>query len=100
MEKKIYFTVQDVKRVNCGYKTYTENIENQTYYKEEEIEKAIKHYQKRKANKLIMTCIEYLDDVPYIKEAICFGEEVFGKYENDCFKKYIEFNEFNIKYEI
>lgn len=100
MEKKIYFTVQDVKKVNCGYKTYTQNIESQTYYREEEIKKAIKHYKKRKANEIIMTCIEYLDDVPYVKETDCFGEEVFGEYENGHFKKYIEFDEFDVKYEI
>ena len=41
---------------------------------EDEIKKAIKHYKKRKANQIIMTCVEYLENAPYVKTTDCFGE--------------------------
>jgi hypothetical protein len=100
MENKIYFKVQDVTRVNCGYKTYTRTVEKVTCYEKDEIKKAIKHFKKRKANDIIMCCVEYLEHAPYVKVTDCFGEEVFGEYEDGHFKKYIEFNEFDVKYEI
>lgn len=100
MESKIYFTVQDVKRVNCGYKTYTENVEKVTYYEENEIKKAIKHFLKRKSNDIIMTRVTYLDKAPYVEEENSFGEMKYGEYVNDHFEKYVEFNEFDVKYYI
>lgn len=100
MENKIYFTVQDVKRINCGYKTYTRHVEKVTYYEEDEINKAIKHFLKRKSNDIIMTRVTYLDKAPYVKEETSFGERRYGDYVNDHFEEYVEFDEFDVKYEI
>lgn len=102
MKKKIYFTVQDKVRKNIGYKTYEETCTNITYYREDEIEKAIKHARKRKANEIIMHCIEYLDDVPYVNDKWCFGLEcyvgVMDKEYDGTFKEYIYFEDFDFKY--
>ena len=99
MENKIYFTVQDNRRINIGDKTYVERNENITHYKEEDVKKAIRHFRKRKANDIIMHRIEYLDDVPYVKDSWCFGEEVY-EMGNGYYKEYVYFKELNAKYEI
>lgn len=100
MEKKIYFVVQDRVRKNIGYKTYEETCIDRTYYREDEIKKAIKHYKKRKANKIIMHYIEYFDDVPYVNDEWCFGDEYYKDVVGGGVKKYIVFKEFNVEYEI
>jgi hypothetical protein len=100
MENKVYFTVQDIKKIPLGHKMYTHEILKATLYTEDELQKAIRHYQKRKSNQIIMTRVKYLDRAPYVKETIDFGEEVWGEYENGHFKKYIVFYKFDVKYEI
>ena len=104
MKTKIYFTVQDVKRVNCGYKTYTKNVEKVTYYEKDEINKAIKHFLKRKSNDIIMTRVTYLDKAPYVKEKNSFGERHYvspwDKDYDGTVKECIDFYEFDIRYYI
>ena len=99
MENKFYFTVQDVKKTSIGYKTYETRILDSTRYKMEELQKAIKHYKKRKANNIIMNRVKYLDDMPYVELTHCFGEERM-EYNSGEVKTYICFDEFDVRYEI
>lgn len=104
MENKIYFKVQDVKQVSCGYKTYTRTIEKVTYYEEDEIKKAIKHFKKRKANDIIMCCVEYLDKAPYTKTTEDFGERhyigVMDKEYDGTVRECIDFYDFSVRHYI
>lgn len=116
MENKIYFTVQDVKRVNIGYETYSVTVEKITYYEEGEINKAIKHFLKRKSNDIIMTRVTYLDKAPYVKTEDSFGKRhyvdcldddyegtVINYSDNNCdkqIKECIDFYEFDVRYYI
>ena len=100
MEKKIYFKVHDIVRKNIGYKTYEETCTDMTYYREDEVKKAIRHYKKRKANQIVMHCIDYLDDVPYVNDEWCFGEECYKDIVGGGVKKYIVFKDFDVEYEI
>lgn len=99
MENKFYFTVQDVKKTSIGYKTYEMRILDSTRYKTEELQKAIKHYKKRKSNSIIMNRVKYLDDMPYVELTNCFGEKR-TECKNGEVKTYIYFDEFDVKYEI
>lgn len=99
MENKFYFTVQDVKKTSIGYKTYEMRILDLTRYKTEELQKAIKHYKKRKSNSIIMNRVKYLDDMPYVELTNCFGEKR-TECKNGEVKTYICFDEFDVKYEI
>ena len=102
MENKIYFKVHDRIRENCGYGTYSHKVLNTSFYKENEIEKALKHYKKRKANNICMCRVEYLDDVPYAEVTHCFGDEKYITDENGVMKKYIVFdrNGLDMKFEL
>lgn len=99
MENKFYFTVQDVKKTSIGYKTYEMRILDSTRYKTEELQKAIKHYKKRKSNSIIMNRVKYLDDMPYVELTNCFGEKR-TECKNGEVKAYICFDEFDVRYEI
>ena len=116
MENKIYFIVQDVKKINCGYKTYINSVEKSTVYEEEEIKKAIKHYLKRKSNEIIMCCVEFFDKAPYTKTTEDFGKRNlvdieydneyngtiidFSKDHNERIKECIDFYDLGIRYYI
>ena len=104
MKNKIYFTVQDVKKVNCGYKTYTRNVEKVTFYEENEINKAIKHFLKRKSNDIIMTRVTYLDKAPYVEKETSFGKRHYvsciDKEYDGTVKECIDFYEFDVRYYI
>ena len=95
MEIKIYFEVQEIKKENCGNKTYITTISNRKNYHQDEVKKALFHYKKKKSNKIIMHCIEYLDDIPYIKHNTYFGER---KYNIDNNESYVLFDKLGLKY--
>lgn len=100
MEEKIYFTVQEIKKTSCGFGMYAESVTNTTHYEEGEIEKAIKHWKKKKSNKIIMTRVKLLDKAPYIRKTDGLGEKVFGEHNGEKFDEFIEFQKFDVRYKI
>lgn len=72
---KYYFKVQDVERKSCGYKTHTTSVKGVTLYDKEDFVKAARHANKKAANQIILTKVEILDEMPYAKETVSFGEK-------------------------
>ncbi len=72
---KYYFTVQDVERKNCGYKTYTTSVKEVTLYDKNDFVKAARHANKKAANTINITKVEILDEMPYVEKTVSHGEK-------------------------
>ena len=103
MNKKVYYTVREIKKNGLGHGFYTEETTLEKNYHENEINEAIKHFRKKKSNKIIRTEIEYFDDIPYVKKNFDFGrvEDAYErKHDMESDKYYLVFHNLNIDFEM
>lgn len=76
---KMYFKVQDVKRKYVARKTYIDDVTEITLYEFDKAKRAVNHFKKRAHNNIILTKVEYLDEMPFVKITTSFGRKEHDK---------------------
>lgn len=74
----VYYHVQVVKRENCGYKTYTTQVEASYDFEEKDLKKAKNLWKKRVHNDIIRHDVTYLDKMPFYKDNCIWGTKEFN----------------------
>lgn len=73
---RYFFEVQNVNRQHIGHKTYTEKIESTVLYTFDDKAKAINHFKRKAANKIILHQVTYTNEMPYYKDILSWGEKL------------------------